>query len=338
MDIPKRVKNKKQHAKLFIPHEQLNFLDDKEIILVSTSFLYYIRAYHQLFNKKNPEGDKIIKNLFTYSNNNPKSIYDPTYLPINVKDAKTIIREIQDSSVRKTAFKKVLNFEKEKLTSHDAYNLLIKDVINVKNDFFKEENKWILHSLYVGMAARRIANKLNLNPDYAAALGYIHDIGRKFNHDSHVILGYRYLESLGFSKEARICLTHSFIKNDINLTAGSGPKNLETYEFLDNYLKKNPVNGYDKVIQLCDLIASEKGFTTLENRLLDITERKGVFDNSNEHFDESLKLKKEIEKAMKLNLYDLFIEIPVDDLNNIKDVEKQLKKMFKENSKEKIKL
>ena len=82
-------------------------------------------------------------------------------------------------------------------------------------DLEKPENKWIKHCIYVGTGAGRIADALELDSDYAQALGYIHDIGRKISHPNHTTAGYKYMINEGDSEEARSCLTHSFIDNNI---------------------------------------------------------------------------------------------------------------------------
>ena len=51
----------------------------------------------------------------------------------------------------------------KKLSSDDALCLLEKDVISCEEDYFKPENKWLWHCIYVGEAAGRIASKLGLN-------------------------------------------------------------------------------------------------------------------------------------------------------------------------------
>ena len=42
---------------------------------------------------------------------------------------------------------------------------------------------WIDHSICVGNTAGRIAKELNLDEDFAKSLGYIHDIGKKFEYE-----------------------------------------------------------------------------------------------------------------------------------------------------------
>ena len=181
--------------------------------------------------------------------------------------------------------------------SEIALALLLQN-IRSRYDLSKPENKWILHSIYVGLAARRIANELNLDEDYALTIGYMHDIGRIIKHENHPIEGYLYLNYLGYPDIARYSLTHSFINNVIPNTIGHGPDKT-SFEFISKYLNSIELNIYDNIIQLCDLFCLESGFTTFEKRILDVTERKGVYPNSLTHFDSIMKLKEKIELMME---------------------------------------
>ena len=220
------------------------------------------------------------------------------------------------------------------MDSEMALTILLQN-IHDRKDLSNYENRWILHSIYVGLAARRIANELGVDEDFALTIGYMHDIGRMINHKNHVIEGYNYLNDLGFHNVARYCMTHSFIDNIIFSTAGGGPKDRESYNIISNYLDKIRVNVYDNIIQLCDLFCLETGFTTFEKRILDITERKGVYSNSEEHYVNIMKLKSKIEFLMGKTIYELFPEIKKEDLDSIEEDNKKLMVLFK-NSNNKI--
>lgn len=139
-----------------------------------------------------------------------------------------------------------------KLTSRDAYELLIKDVLNSEEELEYPKNRWVKHCINVGYAASIIADRLGVDADYAGALGIIHDIGRKISHPKHPIVGYQYMLENGYPEEAGICLTHSFVNNDIRLTAGEGPSG-ESLDLIMNYFNTHKLTIYDKIIQLCDL-------------------------------------------------------------------------------------
>ena len=214
-----------------------------------------------------------------------------------------------------------------KLDSKKAFDLLIRDVVHNSIEFNDDKNKWIKHCIYVGLGAGRVAERLNLDSDYAIALGYIHDIGRKISHPNHTISGYKYMLENGYLEEARSCLTHSFIDNNIYYTAGGIPQGQDRFDYMNNFLQSTELTVYDNIIQLCDLFCMETGFTTIERRLLDITERKGVYDTSPMHFVKTMELKGRIEKMMGCSLYELFLEIDVgalaqadDDYNRLVDL------------------
>ena len=211
------------------------------------------------------------------------------------------------------------------LNASTAYELLIDDVIYDKTDFQKPENKWVLHCLFTAIASKRIAEKLGLDSDKAMAMGCIHDIGRKISHPNHAIEGYRYMINKGYREDANVCLTHSFIDNNIVMTAGGGPDTKEKYDYIDNFLQKTPCTIYDNIVQMSDLFCLETGFTTVENRLLDISKRKGVYPNSLDHFHKAMELKERLETQMGCSLYSLFPEIKKEDLDRVdKDREELL--------------
>lgn len=215
----------------------------------------------------------------------------------------------------------------KKLDSETAYQLLTEGIIKEAKDLKEDKNRWILHCLYSGIAAGRIAERMGLDSDYATALGYIHDIGRRISHPKHIIEGYYYMNELGYEKEARICLTHSFINNDITLAAGPFPSE-SAYKMINSHLNEAMCNSYDNIIQLCDLFCLETGFTTLEKRILDISLRKGVFPCSKRHFKKALELKEKIEKEIGCNLYELFPEIPQEDLKEEQEYLNKLEALF----------
>lgn len=203
------------------------------------------------------------------------------------------------------------------IKASQAYDLLVEDVIYKKEDLVKPENKWILHCVYTAIASQRIAERLGLDSNKAMAMGYLHDIGRKVSHPNHAIEGYRYLINEGLKEEAAICLTHSFIDNDIVMTAGGGPDTPSKYEYINNFLLQTPCTIYDNIVQMSDLFCLETGFTTMENRLLDISKRKGVYPNSLDHFNKAVELKKRLDNMLGCDLYDLFPEIKQEDKDRI---------------------
>lgn len=187
-----------------------------------------------------------------------------------------------------------------------AYEILM----NGKN--INPTGSWVEHSIRVGQAAERIAKKIGIDSDKAAAMGYLHDIGKIYGepYSQHIVKGYEYLKSMGISDEyANICLTHSYLNNDINCTAGGIPdKDSYKYQFRKDFIENHQYNIYDKIIECCDLFCTAQ-FMTMDERLIEIMLRKGAHDNTVYHITYAQKLKKELEEKMGCNLYSLFPEI-----------------------------
>ena len=188
-----------------------------------------------------------------------------------------------------------------KLTVEKARKMLEEARKKTPND------QWIKHSICVGNSAGKIAEKLNLNVDYAKILGYIHDIGRSVGDGKeHVMQGYNYLKELGYDDEyANICLTHSYLNNDVNCTAGGIPKNIS---FRTEFIKNHEYTIYEKIINLCDLMCTDI-IMTVDKRLIDLIIRKGAHENTQYHIKETYKLKQYIDEQLGFNLYDLFPSI-----------------------------
>ena|SRR5574344_680107 len=196
-----------------------------------------------------------------------------------------------------------------KLTSDEALNLL-------KESNIKESDKyWIDHCICVGNTACTIANALNLDSEYARTLGYIHDIGRKFEEHGgvfpHIVSGYNYIKALGYDDDyAGICIKHSFLNNDIDCLANDRDKTDNAnpnYEFVKEYVKQE-YTIYEKIINLCDLMCKQK-VMTVDKRMIDLLLRHGVFAKTHYHIEETYKLKCFFDKILGFNLYDLFPDI-----------------------------
>lgn len=193
-----------------------------------------------------------------------------------------------------------------KLTSEEALKIIENARGKAKSD------KWINHSICVGNSAGKIAKALNdkghnLDIDKAITLGYVHDIGKMVGtSDGHVINGYNYMKEQGYDEEYyNICLTHSYLNNDVNCTAGGFPDDIP---FRTDFIKNHEFTMYEKIINLCDLMCT-KVVMTVDKRLIDIMIRKGAYSNTQYHIQETYKLKEYFDNLLGYNLYDLFPEI-----------------------------
>lgn len=180
----------------------------------------------------------------------------------------------------------------------------------------KESDRWIEHSLCVGNTAGIIAKALlekgyDVDVDKTIALGYIHDVGRYSGEThGHVMRGYLYLKNKGYNEDdCNVCLTHSYLNNDITCTAGKPPKkedNLFLYEFIQNH----QYSIEEKLINLCDLMCPTKDTVyTIDKRLIDLIIRKGAYPNTQYHVIEAYKLKEYFDNLLGFNLYELFPKI-----------------------------
>lgn len=159
----------------------------------------------------------------------------------------------------------------------------------------------------VGNSAGIIAKALNLDEEYAKTLGYIHDIGKSVGEfKDHVMNGYNHLKSLGYDeKYYNICLTHSYLNNDVYCTAGGIPSDIP---FRTEFIKNHEYTIYEQIINLCDLMCTSKNLT-IDKRLIDIITRRGAYENTQYHVKETYKLKKYFDDLLGFNIYDLFPEI-----------------------------
>lgn len=175
---------------------------------------------------------------------------------------------------------------------------------------------WIDHSICVGNAAGKIAKALqdkgiNVDVDKAITLGYLHDIGKMVGEfKNHVMNGYEFLKSKGYDEDyCNICLTHSYLNNDIICTAGGVP-DINANPFLTNFIKEHNYSIEEKLINLCDLMCPQGGKVyTIDKRLIDIMIRRGAYSNTQYHIKETYKLKEYFDNLLGYNLYDLFPEI-----------------------------
>ena len=195
-----------------------------------------------------------------------------------------------------------------KLTSDEALNILNKERGKLESDM------WIEHQICVGNTAGKIAKSLGLDEDKEKALGYIHDIGKRYGIKEkgalvHGFKGYEYLKELGYDEEyAGICILHSYLNNDITCLADITDPNGFEYEFQKNYVENHKYTDEEKIINLCDLMCTNK-VLTLEKRLIDLLVRHGVFETTQYHIKEALKLKQYFDNKLGYNLYNLFPEI-----------------------------
>ncbi len=166
----------------------------------------------------------------------------------------------------------------KKLTVKEAYALL--------TDGLEEPLKiqYVTHCLHVGDLAALIADGLGLDAEYAQTLGYLHDVGRRIDPANHAYAGYVFLKEKGLDDYAAICLTHSFLNNDVGCTCGVPlPEDCLGYGTIKSFVETHTNTDYDRIIQTCDLLCTSDGAVPLNERLRDIESRKGRHAGSDRH-------------------------------------------------------
>ncbi len=114
------------------------------------------------------------------------------------------------------------------------------------------------HYLRVAENAKLIASEtVYLNPEKAYILGLLHDYGEYLTHHQvdmfHGTAGYDEMIKLGFDEVAKVCLSHSFFGGDILPEEYTGYPAAEIKRAA-KYIKLNPLDDYDRLIQISDLM------------------------------------------------------------------------------------
>lgn len=170
---------------------------------------------------------------------------------------------------------------------------------------------WIKHSENVGIAAKNIASLIpELDENKAYIVGLLHDIGRRVgivNIPKHVYEGYKYSMQKGWDEVARVCMTHSylFMKDGFSYE----PDTLEEKEIKNFILHCGEADDYDKLIQMCDSLATDYGFVILEKRFVDVTRRYGIMEDYIKGWDVTFQIKESFENRIGCSVYDVLPDI-----------------------------
>ncbi|MBD5476566.1 MAG: HDOD domain-containing protein [Lachnospiraceae bacterium] len=163
---------------------------------------------------------------------------------------------------------------------------------------------WENHSRVAAQCAKQIAERcMGMNPEKAYVLGLMHDIGRKFGvrHLGHVYDGWKYMLECGYDEVARICLTHSFNEGKLEDYIGNFDISEQQIEEIRLALDGIEFDEYDKLIQLCDSIASADGVVDMGERMNDVKKRYGHYPQSK--WDKNTELKRYFEQKAGEDIY-----------------------------------
>lgn len=167
---------------------------------------------------------------------------------------------------------------------------------------------WKQHSEFVALACKNIAEHCtNIDSDKAYILGLLHDIGRRVGivSERHMIAGYQYCMEQGWDEVAKICITHSFMIQDIRSAIGKWDVTKEEYELTENIIDSAVYDDYDLLVQLSDALALPTGFCLLEKRFVDVACRYGIHEYTVARWKKIMEIKGYFESKMKCSIYDV---------------------------------
>ena len=170
---------------------------------------------------------------------------------------------------------------------------------------------WTEHSFNVAEAAKIIARHSGLDAEKAFVCGLLHDIGRRTGiaQTRHIIDGYDYAMSKGWDEVARICLTHSFPIKDIEADIAKKDITDEQYNFIKNFLENIEYDDYDKLIILCDALATADSICILEKRFVDVSRRYGIYPCTLDRWNKTYEYKEYFEKKIGDSIYKILPDI-----------------------------
>ncbi|MDA2237651.1 HD domain-containing protein [Bacillus cereus group sp. Bc222] len=188
---------------------------------------------------------------------------------------------------------------------------------------------WFEHSINVAQATENIIielikNGYNLDADIAYNAALLHDIGRYKGFTKSVIHsydGYMYMNDLGYTGNAVICVTHSFPCKNENIDIAAewslvpDHMRIQLVEILNEHCNYDL---YNKVITLCDALADADGFTTLERRLISVGLRHGTTSHTSLHWKGFYAIKKELEALIGKSIYTVLPDVENSIYEDIK--------------------
>lgn len=224
---------------------------------------------------------KKLQEFYSYSFENPEEL--------TLEECFTLIQKADLPEEEKNI---ILNLAYECLANgtHLGNNTILDGKINTSS--------WISHSLFMGQLCGCLASALNLDVDKAVTYGLLHDFGRKYVHSfDHATIGFEKLCDLNWTDEAIGCLTHSFVDGgrcsnneqaidgfyvDENGNAKwqEGTEKDDITLFLENY----EYDEYDMILNIADLMATDKGIVSPYERIADIATRRTIDPTNRAYF------------------------------------------------------
>lgn len=174
----------------------------------------------------------------------------------------------------------------------------------------KNPGPWEQHSRAVARAAEAIAQACGMDAERAWVYGALHDIGRYegFYVMRHIVTGWRLMMEKGAPDVARVCLTHSFPLPVIGAYMGVHDIS-EGDEAVVIGAIEQPMDDYDRLIQLCDGLAGADGVCLMEKRIVDVILRHGIVPMQMQVIEARFKILERFQARIGHSIYALFPEV-----------------------------
>lgn len=164
---------------------------------------------------------------------------------------------------------------------------------------------WVAHSRNVAKCAETIAVHANLNPEKAYVLGLLHDVGRRagIGQLKHVYYGWKCMNELGYFAVAKVCLTHSYNTHRFEDDMAKIDVEPEQVDEVKAALTGYEYDDYDRLIQLCDSIATAEGVVDVTERMTDVKNRYGSYPQPK--WDKNIELLEYFARKTGRDIYEL---------------------------------
>lgn len=202
-------------------------------------------------------------------------------------------------------------------------------------------SSWISHSLYEAKVAGDLAQMLGVDKEKAMTLAVLHDFGRKSTHTfEHVTEGFDALVKLGWENEASATLTHSFINGGrcancdpaeegfyIDEEGKEQWENEQDKDHVTRFLEAYNYDIYDDILNVADLMATDRGIVSPLERVEDVATRKAPDPKNRSYFlsEFTNKMNEMLVKSGKISEFQIV---------NANMDEETIKKLFEKTSRE----
>lgn len=171
-------------------------------------------------------------------------------------------------------------------------------------------DEYIYHTSGVAESAKIIAaHTSDMDPEKAYILGLLHDYGKKYDEricgKFHGQAGFEEMNAMGYPAVAKICLTHSFPRQNFR-DADYSSYRPEWRAWAHAELARVTYNDYDRLIQLCDMFFEGMTKVDVETRFSCIIKRYNLDPKVVEVLrDDTNRNKEYFEQKTGCNIYEL---------------------------------